>query len=117
MKKLTIALLAVCSMQFGLMKEATASENYAAQGYEFDLNDEWIDFETFDLDAIDAEIESRVDIDLTYVCTVRNHRGRTFRARGDSKSEARRRALRRCYNSGSRRCHIVSCKRKVDVDF
>jgi len=116
MKKWTIALLAVCSMQFGFAKEAAANDAYLADGYEFELHDEWT-WEALDWETDYAEVTPRVDIGFEYVCTARDRRGRTFRARGDSKAEARRRALRRCYNFGSRRCHIVSCKRRLDVDL
>lgn len=108
MKKWTIALLAACSLQFAFANEAAASDVY--------LNDEW-NLQAADWDADYDQITPRVDIGFEYVCTAQDRRGRTFRARGDSKSTARRRALRRCYEYGSRRCHIVSCKRKLDVDL
>src|SRR5690606_35317036 len=99
------ALLAVCSMQFGLMKEAAANETYFAEGYEFELNDEW-NLEDFDMEADYAAISPQIEFGFKYTCTARDRRGRTYRARGSSKAEARRRALRRCYEYGSRRCHI-----------
>lgn len=121
MKKWTLALIAVLGLQLALVDTATAYEfqgNYDVNVAETDSANELNDLYYEDYATDDnAEITPRVEFGLIYVCTAQGRYGRTYRAKANSRRMAERRALRRCYDSGARRCHIVKCKRQVDVDL